>query len=512
MENIKQWYLDSFPEDELGQTLRDDITFEGLFEALDNYQDVYVFLFGDPMGGDSVIRERIFEALAEIIEVPYEEVYDQWLMAYNEAYDLEVMEEEVLLPKNDAMESVSNFEDRIEDHRRADIDTVEMMLETFFNKSALTFEGLTIDSIPDALEFFIEEKGQEEAFANIFSGAQFNEVFRLSDRNVYPEDLAIIVFENTGTVLAISVGARWLDDIVNNNAEREGYHPFDPAFADGRYDDDYAEIGQDFDDLGNMMESYILEEGTLTEDTKNQKVREAVALIQQLPSEQEKKALDMLRDLNNVVLDTDALEPAFMVINKEATPEQRERLFLKHLRPNVRERILQAAVLILDKPDFSGFTILKALEFIKKNKKIIDKIAEVAGEDFAAEVGESLVDALEEAHQGTGMDRIGIHETIYDAFMAEGFPFVSDDKVNNVIGRVRYRVKKEINSKYEIVDIDLGEVGYARLSREAKERIEKIIREEVKEEVDRLKGKRPGTPSKFAKHRGGFPGTAKKTK
>lgn len=147
------------------------------------------------------------------------------------------------------------LEGRIEDHRRADTDTVEMMLETFFNKSALTFEGLAVDSIPDALEFFIEEKGQEDVFANIFSGEQFNEIFRLSGSNAYPEDFAIVVFENTGTVLAITIGARWLDDIVNNNAEREGYHPFDPSFGDDWYNesyDMYEGAEEDMDELERL--------------------------------------------------------------------------------------------------------------------------------------------------------------------------------------------------------------------------------------------------------------------
>lgn len=89
MENmkIKEWYLKTFPNDEMGQDLLPEVTFKDLFEALDAYQDVYVTLFGDEMGGDSVIRERIFQALAEIMEVPYQEIYDQWLMAESNKAD-----------------------------------------------------------------------------------------------------------------------------------------------------------------------------------------------------------------------------------------------------------------------------------------------------------------------------------------------------------------------------------------------------------------------------------------
>ena len=72
---IKEWYLKTYPTDELGEELNGRATFYDLFEALDNYQDVYN-LFGI---GDTIIRERIFEKLAEIMECPYEEIYNQWL-------------------------------------------------------------------------------------------------------------------------------------------------------------------------------------------------------------------------------------------------------------------------------------------------------------------------------------------------------------------------------------------------------------------------------------------------
>lgn len=79
MENttIKSWYLSAFPTDELGQKIRHDITFKDLFTALDNYRDVY-----ELMGVfDSIVRERVFAKLAEIMEVEYNYIYDQWLKA-----------------------------------------------------------------------------------------------------------------------------------------------------------------------------------------------------------------------------------------------------------------------------------------------------------------------------------------------------------------------------------------------------------------------------------------------
>lgn len=72
---IKNWYIKIYRADELGEGLNSRATFYDLFEALDNYQDIYN-LFGIE---DSIVRERIFEKLAEIMECPYEEIYNQWL-------------------------------------------------------------------------------------------------------------------------------------------------------------------------------------------------------------------------------------------------------------------------------------------------------------------------------------------------------------------------------------------------------------------------------------------------
>lgn len=79
MENIKAWYMLSFSDDEVGKELVSNATFGGLFETLDNYENVYEYLFGDPMGGDSIVRERVFARLAGLLNVPYEYVYEQWL-------------------------------------------------------------------------------------------------------------------------------------------------------------------------------------------------------------------------------------------------------------------------------------------------------------------------------------------------------------------------------------------------------------------------------------------------
>lgn len=75
--NIKKWYKKEYPDDNEAKELKNDTTFKGLFEALDSYKNVYNYL-GD--GIDSVIRERCFQKLAEIMQVEYSYIYDQWLL------------------------------------------------------------------------------------------------------------------------------------------------------------------------------------------------------------------------------------------------------------------------------------------------------------------------------------------------------------------------------------------------------------------------------------------------
>ena len=74
---IKEWYLKEYSTDNLGEEIKDDITFYDIFYALDNYKDIY-----EVIGvGDSIIRERIFGKLAEIMKVDYNYIYNQWLLS-----------------------------------------------------------------------------------------------------------------------------------------------------------------------------------------------------------------------------------------------------------------------------------------------------------------------------------------------------------------------------------------------------------------------------------------------
>tara|TARA_Y100000385_G_scaffold132000_1_gene137302 strand:+ start:115 stop:387 length:273 start_codon:yes stop_codon:yes gene_type:complete len=76
---LKEYYTRTYKSDELGEELNNNVTFVDLFECLDNYQDVY-----DLIGVyDSLLRERLFEKLAQMMCVDYDYIYNQWMECSN---------------------------------------------------------------------------------------------------------------------------------------------------------------------------------------------------------------------------------------------------------------------------------------------------------------------------------------------------------------------------------------------------------------------------------------------
>lgn len=71
---VRDWYIETYPHDELARSISDSVTFEDVFNTLDRRKDVYE-LFGV---ADSMIREKIFAELAVIMDVDYDYIYNQW--------------------------------------------------------------------------------------------------------------------------------------------------------------------------------------------------------------------------------------------------------------------------------------------------------------------------------------------------------------------------------------------------------------------------------------------------
>ena len=74
---VKDWYLNAYPDDDLGQRINPDLTLDDAMNAVSLGGDFY-----DALGvGDSIVRERVFRQLEARTGIPYDTIYDAWLDA-----------------------------------------------------------------------------------------------------------------------------------------------------------------------------------------------------------------------------------------------------------------------------------------------------------------------------------------------------------------------------------------------------------------------------------------------
>ena len=78
---VKKWYLKTYPTDDLGEEINPDIDFWLLWKYMSQGYNFYNVLGV----GDSVIRERVFEKLSEILGIDYDVIYQKWLNSDNYA-------------------------------------------------------------------------------------------------------------------------------------------------------------------------------------------------------------------------------------------------------------------------------------------------------------------------------------------------------------------------------------------------------------------------------------------
>ena len=72
---IREFYLENYPTDELGLELNQTPTFSGLLNQLIVDGDIYQYIGVS----DSLVRERLFQRLADELNTTYDYVYNLWL-------------------------------------------------------------------------------------------------------------------------------------------------------------------------------------------------------------------------------------------------------------------------------------------------------------------------------------------------------------------------------------------------------------------------------------------------
>ena len=85
---LHDFYKECYPTDrEMIKQINRNATFQDAFECLQVGFNFYAFLGVN----DSIVRERVFEALATLMGCSYEYIYYQWLDHGEEPFGLEVV-------------------------------------------------------------------------------------------------------------------------------------------------------------------------------------------------------------------------------------------------------------------------------------------------------------------------------------------------------------------------------------------------------------------------------------
>lgn len=74
-ENVKDWFVKTYPTDSLGAELHSELSFEQFYEGMKEGKDVYAMLGVR----DSFVRECVFGEMAKRLGIDYDEIYDLWM-------------------------------------------------------------------------------------------------------------------------------------------------------------------------------------------------------------------------------------------------------------------------------------------------------------------------------------------------------------------------------------------------------------------------------------------------
>ena len=76
---VKDWYEKTYPTDELGSEINNALRFADVVNCLNRNEDVYNVLNVI----DSIVRERVFDQISQILHVSYDVIYEKWLLDEN---------------------------------------------------------------------------------------------------------------------------------------------------------------------------------------------------------------------------------------------------------------------------------------------------------------------------------------------------------------------------------------------------------------------------------------------
>ena len=157
---VRDWYIENYPDDELGTDIREGLSFYDLYETLDNYMNVYTVLGVD----DSIVRERVFDKLSELMGVDYDYIYQQWLQTKDETTEEEVVEFlKQSHPKTEDKKAsgvkgkITEVEEDLEDNEEDEPNELEDLIQSYKDKSPM-HEAIIDEFLDDIDEYDGETK------------------------------------------------------------------------------------------------------------------------------------------------------------------------------------------------------------------------------------------------------------------------------------------------------------------------------------------------------------------
>ena len=76
--SIQDWYIKEYKNDDLGKCINPTVGFMDCWHKMQDKQDFYTIIGVV----DSLVRERVFSKLAEILDVDYDVIYNIWSASF----------------------------------------------------------------------------------------------------------------------------------------------------------------------------------------------------------------------------------------------------------------------------------------------------------------------------------------------------------------------------------------------------------------------------------------------
>jgi hypothetical protein len=243
---IKDWYIKTYPTDDLGKEINGKITFKEFWSYLSQGYDVYDVLEVH----DSVVRERIFEKVSDIYGIDYDVIYKKWLRSNNYAQGGEVEGVDLFEDYDDQPEEVQAI---LANYNMEDND-----YETMLNlKAELESIGYTMDFGLDAEPYDLRKIGQTGKSKFYADGGEVDFSEKLEKmRNSYN-----LLEMKVKARIASAIG---IDDAIRIMENDYAFHPFDlitSAVRSGLLELD--EINRD------LVYSALMEAENVTEDYRD---------------------------------------------------------------------------------------------------------------------------------------------------------------------------------------------------------------------------------------------------